>query len=216
MIVYDYFRSSASYRLRIALNLKGLTPERRYVHLVKGEQRGADYKALNPQGFVPFLIDDALTPHFSLSQSLAMIEYLNEKYPDPPLLPTSAEDRAVVRQIAQLIACDIHPLNNTRILSYLKNELQVDEAGRTKWYCRWIHEGFTALETMLVRRPVASTFCVGETPSIADICLVPQVTNANRFACSLDAFPTIMDIYHRAMALPAFSDAQPSKQGDAE
>ena len=216
MIVYDYFRSSASYRLRIALNLKGLTPERRFVHLVKGEQRGADYRALNPQGFVPFLIDAAVTPHFSLSQSLAMIEYLDEKYPDPPLLPASAEDRAVVRQIAQLIACDIHPLNNTRILSYLKNELQVDEAGRTKWYCRWIDEGFTALETMLVRRATASTFCVGEAPTIADICLVPQVTNANRFACSLDAFPTIMDIYHRAMALPAFDLAQPSKQGDAE
>jgi len=216
MIVYDYFRSSASYRLRIALNLKGLTPERRFVHLVKGEQRGADYRALNPQGFVPFLIDAAVTPHFSLSQSLAMIEYLDETYPDPPLLPASAEDRAVVRQIAQLIACDIHPLNNTRILSYLKNELQVDEAGRTKWYCRWIDEGFTALETMLVRRATASSFCVGETPTIADICLVPQVTNANRFACSLDAFPTIMDIYHRAMALPAFDLAQPSKQGDAE
>ncbi len=212
MIVYDYFRSSASYRLRIALNLKGLQPERRFVHLVKGEQRGAEYKALNPQGFVPFLVEG----DFSLSQSLAMIEYLDEKYPEPPLLPSNLEDRALARQIAQLIACDIHPLNNTRILSYLKNELQVDEAGRTKWYCRWIHEGFTALESLLVRRPRASTFCVGETPTVADICLVPQVTNANRYGCALDQFPIVMAIYQRAMALPAFSDAQPSKQPDAE
>ena len=212
MIVYDYFRSSASYRLRIALNLKGLQPERRFVHLVKGEQRGTDYKALNPQGFVPFLIDD----DFSLSQSLAMIEYLDEKYPQPPLLPPGIEARAVARQIAQLIACDIHPLNNTRILSYLKNQLQVDEAARTQWYCHWIQEGFTALETMLAKRTVASAFCVGDAPTIADICLIPQVTNANRFACPLDGFPIIMGIYDRAMALPAFNDAQPSKQGDAE
>ena len=212
MIVYDYFRSSASYRLRIALNLKGLQPERRFVHLVKGEQRGADYKALNPQGFVPFLIDD----DFSLSQSLAMIEYLDEKYPQPPLLPPGIEARAVARQIAQLIACDIHPLNNTRILSYLKNQLQVDEAARTRWYCHWILEGFTALEAMLTKRAVASKFCVGDTPTIADICLIPQVANANRFACPLDGFPIIMGIYDRAMALPAFNDAQPSKQGDAE
>ena len=212
MIVYDYFRSSASYRLRIALNLKGLQPDRRYVHLAKGEQRSADYKALNPQGFVPFLIDD----NFSLSQSLAMIEYLDEKYPNPPLLPSNIEERATVRQIAQLIACDIHPLNNTRILGYLSNELKLSDAAKTHWYCKWIHEGFTALETMLAKRSKASLFCVGDTPTIADICLVPQVTNANRFACSLDAFPIIMKIYHRARALPAFDAAQPLKQPDAE
>ncbi|MFN8986124.1 MAG: maleylacetoacetate isomerase, partial [Burkholderiales bacterium] len=159
MIVYDYFRSSASYRLRIALNLKGLQPDRRYVHLAKGEQRSADYKALNPQGFVPFLIDD----YFSLSQSLAMIEYLDEKYPNPPLLPNNIEERATVRQIAQLIACDIHPLNNTRILGYLSNELKLSDAAKTQWYCKWIHEGFTALETMLANRKGASLFCVGDT-----------------------------------------------------
>ena len=212
MIIYDYFRSSASYRLRIALNLKGLQPERRSVHLAKGEQRAADYKALNPQGFVPFLIDG----DFALSQSLAIIEYLDEKYPDPPLLPDNIEARATVRQIAQLIACDIHPLNNTRILGYLGNELKLSDAAKTQWYCRWIHEGLSALESMLAKRNNVSPFCVGDRPTLADICLIPQVTNANRFACSLDAFPIIMGIYDHAMTLSAFEAAQPALQPDAE
>ncbi len=208
MIVYDYFRSSASYRLRIALNLKGLAPEFRSIHLGKGEQRSADYKAINPQGFVPYLIDG----DFHLSQSLAIIEYLDDKYPDPPLMPKDVEQRALVRQIALLIACDIHPLNNSRILTYLTDDLKVSDAVKTQWYCGWIDEGFTALEKMLATRKVQSPFCIGDSPTLADICLIPQVTNANRFSCALDKFPLIMDIYHRAMTLPAFDRAQPTKQ----
>ncbi len=193
------------------MNLKGLSPEQRRIHLAKGEQKSATYKALNPQGFVPYLIDG----EFTLTQSLAMIEYLDEKYPDPPLMPTTIEDRARARQIAQLIACDIHPLNNTRVLAYLSDTLKVSDSVKTQWYCGWIHDGFTALETMLASRKQQTLFCVGDTPTIADICLIPQVANANRFSCALDAFQTIMDIYHRAMALPAFDTAQPSKQPDA-
>jgi maleylacetoacetate isomerase len=212
MIVYDYFRSSASYRLRIALNLKGLKPERRFVHLAKGEQRAADYKALNPQGFVPLLIDD----DFSLGQSMAMIEYLDEKYPTPPLMPADIESRAVARQIAQLIACDIHPLNNSRVLAYLSNDLKLSDATKAQWICKWIHDGFAALEAMLAKRTTQSKFCIGDTPTIADICLIPQVTNATRFSCSMDAFPAINAIYQHAMTLPAFHDAQPRLQPDAE
>ncbi|MCE2989759.1 MAG: maleylacetoacetate isomerase [Burkholderiales bacterium] len=211
MIIYDYFRSSASFRLRIALNLKQLTAERRGVHLVRGEQKQAAYREVNPQGLVPFLVDGDL----GLSQSLAIIEYLEEKYPTPPLLPADIESRAFARQIAQLIACDIHPLNNTRVLAYLSDPLKLDESARTRWYCGWIHEGFAALEAMLKRRAVQSPFCVGDFPTIADICLVPQVTNAQRFSCALDPFPMIMAIYDRAMQLPAFADAHPSRQPDA-
>jgi maleylacetoacetate isomerase len=212
MLIYDYFRSSASFRLRIALNLKGLKPERRFVHLAKGEQRSADYKALNPQGFVPFLIDG----DFSLSQSMAMIEYLDEKYPEPPLLPKNSETRALARQIAQIIACDIHPLNNARILTYLSGDLKLSDAAKTQWVCRWIHDGFAALEMMLSKRATHTKFCVGDAPSIADICLIPQVTNAMRFSCAMDAFPIISEIYQYAMTQPAFHDAQPRLQPDAE
>ncbi len=208
MIVYDYFRSSASYRLRIALNLKDLTPEFRNIHLGKGEQRSAEYKAVNPQGFVPYMLDG----DFHLSQSLAIIEYLDDKHPYPPLMPKNIEERAMVRQIALLIACDIHPLNNSRVLAYLTDDLKVSDAVKTQWYCGWIDDGFTALEALLKSRKVQSDFCVGDSPTLADICLIPQVTNANRFACALDKFPAIMDIYHRAMALPAFDRAQPTKQ----
>ncbi len=212
MIVYDYFRSSASYRMRIALNLKGLKPDRRFVHLAKGEQRAPEYKALNPQGFVPFLVDD----DFSLSQSMAMIEYLDEKYPEPPLLPKDIETRAIARQIAQLIACDIHPLNNSRILAYLSNDLKLSDAAKAQWICKWIHDGFTALETMLAKRATQTKFCVADVPTIADICLIPQVTNATRFSCAMDAFPIINGIYQHAMTHAAFHDAQPRLQPDAE
>jgi maleylacetoacetate isomerase len=211
MIVYDYFRSSASFRLRIALNLKGLSPERRTIHLAKGEQREPAYKAVNPQGFVPYMIED----DFALAQSLSIIEYLDEVYPEPPLLPRDAKQRARVRQFAQMIACDIHPLNNTRVLSYLSEQLKLSDSDKTRWYCHWIAEGFDALETQLARRAVQSPFCVGDTPTLADICLIPQVANANRFSCALDRYPIVVDIYHRAMKLSAFNDAQPSKQPDA-
>ena len=211
MIVYDYFRSSAAFRLRIALNLKQLTPERRSIHLGQGEQREASFKAVNPQGFVPYLIDG----DFELSQSLAIIEYLDEKYPAPPLLPVDIESRARARQIAQIVACDIHPLNNSRILSYLSDDLKLSDDAKNKWVCGWIHDGFLAIESLLNVRKHQSVFAVGDTPSLADICLIPQVTNANRFACSMDKFPKITAIYANAMALPAFDCAQPSKQADA-
>ena len=211
MIVYDYFRSSAAFRLRIALNLKGLVPERRYIHLANNAHRTDEYRAVNPQGFVPYMIDD---DGFELSQSMAMIEYLDETHPAPPLLPQNFRERAMARCIAQIIACDIHPVNNKRILDKLTDDLHVGDETKTRWYCGWIHEGFAAIEKMLDKRPVQSPFCVGDTPTIADICLIPQVANANRFKCSLDAFPRILGIYHHAMKLSAFHDAQPSKQPD--
>ncbi len=210
MILYEYFRSSAAFRVRIALNLKGLSPDRRYIHLANGEQHTAAYKYMNPQALVPLLVDG----EFSLSQSLAIIEYLDETYPDPPLLPMNSCDRAWVRSVAQLIACDIHPVNNLRVLNYLSNTLGQGDEAKNRWYCHWINEGFGALEKMLERRTVQSTFCLGEAPSLADICLVPQVANANRFKCTLDAFPLVVGIYHHAMKLSAFNDAQPSKQPD--
>lgn len=210
MILYEYFRSSAAFRVRIALNLKGLEAERRYVHLANGEQRRPEYRAVNPQGLVPYLVDG----EFSTGQSLAIIEYLDERHPDPPLLPPTAEGRAMVRSMAQLVACDIHPLNNTRVLGYLADEFKLDDAARNRWYCHWIREGFAALEILLARRASQSAFCYGETPTLADICLIPQVANANRFKCALDAFPRIVGIYHHAMKLSAFNDAQPSRQPD--
>ena len=210
MIVYEYFRSSAAFRLRIALNLKGLTAERRYIHLANGEQHKPEYKAINPQGLVPYLVDG----DFTLGQSLAIIEYLDETHPQPALLPVDAMQRAWVRSVAQMIACDIHPLNNTRVLSYLSDELNVSDEQKNRWYCHWIREGFTALEKMLADRKIQSTFCLGETPTLADICLIPQVANANRFKCALDAFPKIAGIYQHAMKLSAFNDAQPSRQPD--
>ena len=211
MILHDYFRSSASFRVRIALNLKGLAPERRSVHLVKGEQRSAEYRAINPQGFVPMLT----LGEQRFTQSLAIIEYLDEAYPMPPLLPKTAEERAWVRSIAQAIACDIHPLNNTRVLAYLKNTLGTSQETRDDWYRHWIHEGFTALETQLVARATGH-FCLGDTPTLADICLVPQVFNSARVNMVLTPWPRIASIHAACLALPAFADAVPAKQPDAE
>lgn len=210
MIIYEYFRSSAAFRLRIALNLKGLDAERKYIHLANGEQRKPEYRAINPQSLVPFLVDG----EFTLAQSLAIIEYLDEIHPEPALLPVDARQRAWVRSVAQLIACDIHPLNNLRVLNYLTDEFKVSDEAKNRWYCHWILEGFGALEKILEGRKIQSTFCLGETPTLADICLIPQVANANRFKCALDSFPNIVSIYHHAMKLSAFNDAQPSKQAD--
>jgi maleylacetoacetate isomerase len=215
MILYGYFRSSAAYRVRIAMNLKGLNPEQRSIHLAKKVQLTDEYRAINPQGFVPCLIDDDDTQSFSLAQSLAIIEYINEIHPEPPLLPANPRDRALARSIALLIACDIHPLNNPKVLDTLTATFGMTDEQKTRWYCGWIHEGFTALEELLVRQKNQGKYCVGNTPTIADICLIPQVTNANRFKCALDKFPRIMEIYNRAMQHPAFDAAQPSKQADA-
>jgi maleylpyruvate isomerase len=212
MILYDYFRSSAAYRVRIALNLKGLASERRFVHLRKGEQRDPAYLELNPQGLVPMLV----VGERRLTQSLAIIEYLEEKHPQPPLLPVGPEDRARVRAAALSIACDIHPLNNLRVLKYLSKPLGVDEPKRDDWYRHWVVEGFTALEAQLAQHSASSPFCFGDTPTLADVCLVPQVDNALRLNVPLDAFPRIRAVNAACLALPAFDQARPENNPDAE
>lgn len=217
MILYGFFRSSASYRVRIAMNLKGLTPEHRPIQLAKKMQNTDEYRTINPQGFVPYLIDDdnLQKESFSLAQSLAIIEYINDIHPEPPLLPADPRDRALARSIALMIACDIHPLNNPKVLDTLTGNFGISDEQKAQWYCGWIHEGFTAIEALLARQKNSGKYCVGDIPTIADICLIPQVTNANRFKCALDKFPRIMEIYHHAMQHPAFDAAQPSKQADA-
>ena len=217
MILYGFFRSSASYRVRIAMNLKGLKPEHRSIQLAKKMQNTDEFRAINPQGFVPYLIDDGDVSEgaFSLGQSLAIIEYINEIHPEPPLLPADPRARAFARAIALSIACDIHPLNNPKVLDTLTGKFGISDEQKTNWYCGWIHEGFTAIEALLAKQNNPGKYCVGDTPTIADICLIPQVSNANRFKCALDKFPRIMKIYHHAMQHPAFDAAQPSKQPDA-
>jgi maleylpyruvate isomerase len=211
MILHDYFRSSAAYRVRIALNLKGLEYERRFVHLRKGEQRAPEYRKHNPQGLLPTLEVDGQ----ELTQSLAIIEYLDETHPLPALLPGAPADRAFVRAVALLIACDIHPIDNLRVLQYLAKTLGVDEPRRDDWYRHWIREGFDALEPMLAAR-ATGRFCLGDTPTLADICLVPQVANAKRLNTPLDAYPRILAVNEACLALPAFDRAQPQHQPDAE
>lgn len=212
MILHDYFRSSAAYRLRIALNLKGLAPERRFVHLLRGEQRAPAFLALNPQGLVPVLEVGGRR----LTQSVAIIEYLDEKHPNPPLLPVGPEDRAWVRAIALAIACDIHPLNNTRVLGYLKNTLGLDQAARDDWYRHWIRLGFEAIEPQLAARAGEGPYCFGREPTLADICLVPQVANAGRVNLDLGPWPRIRGIDAACREHPAFAAAHPSRQPDAE
>jgi maleylacetoacetate isomerase len=211
MILYDFFRSSAAYRVRIALNLKGLEAERRFVHLRRGEQRAPAYLELNPQGLVPMLVVGGRR----LTQSLAIIEYLDERHPLPPLLPQGDEDRAFVRAVALAIACDIHPLDNTRVLHYLEHTLGLGAEARDAWYRHWIDEGFRAIEALLATRS-AGAFCAGETPTLADICLVPQVANANRFKMDLSPYPRIRAINAACLELAAFDRARPDKQPDAE
>lgn len=212
MELYTYFRSSAAYRVRIALNLKGLKADYRYVHLVKdgGEQHRPEYLAVNPQGLVPTLVDNGHV----LTQSLAIIEYLEETHPEPPLLPKDALGRARVRALALVVACDIHPLNNSRMLKYLEHELGADQATRDTWYRHWVVEGFKALEKLL-DNPATGKFCHGDQPTLADICLVPQVFNAKRFKIDLSPFPTIERINDHCLTLKPFADAAPEKQKDA-
>jgi maleylpyruvate isomerase len=209
MLLYDYFRSSAAFRVRIALNFKGLKPERRYVHLRKGEQRAPRYLELNPQGLVPTLV----IGERRLTQSLAIIEYLEEEHPLPPLLPSEAGKRAWVRAFALSIACDIHPINNLRVLKYLQ-AMGIGEPARDEWYRHWIREGFTALEAQLAGHP--GTYCCGDNVTLADVCLVPQVFNAKRLDVDLAPYPRIGAVHEACMSLPAFADAQPSRQPDAE
>jgi maleylacetoacetate isomerase len=212
MILYDYFRSSAAYRVRIALNLKGLRAEHRFVHLRKGDQRADAYREVNPQMLVPTL---DIGGGARLTQSLAIIEYREEKYPQPPLLPPGAEDRASVRAVALAIACDIHPIDNLRVLQYLERELGVDEAKRNDWYRYWIERGFEAIERLLAGRS-PGRFCFGDSPTLADVCLVPQVANSQRLKMPLDRYPRIQAINEACLAVPAFDAARPENQPDAE
>ena len=212
--LYDYFRSSAAYRVRIALNVKGIAPdERTFVHLRMGGQRAQDYLALNPQGLVPAL---ALDDGNVLTQSLAIIEYLDDAYPSPPLLPADAVERARVRAIALQIACEIHPLNNLRVLNYLIGTLGVSKEQKDGWYRYWIDVGFEALEKALTRDPRTGRYCHGDTPTLADICLVPQIANARRFDIDMSPYPTLTRIDASLNELPAFAAAAPARQPDAE
>jgi maleylacetoacetate isomerase len=213
MKLYDYFRSSAAYRVRIALNLKGLAPEREFVHLRKGAQRGEDYLAVNPQGLVPALVTDDGTV---LTQSLAIVEYLDETVPSPPLLPRAPIERARVRSLAQAIACDIHPIDNLRVLRYLLHTVGVEEAQKDAWYKYWIDVGLEALEIAVSRDPATGRFCHGDTPTLADVCLVPQLANARRVDMDLSPYPTLVRIDAECQKLPAFAGAAPQRQPDFE
>lgn len=211
--LYTYFRSSAAYRVRIALHLKGLPFESVPVHLLQegGQQHGAAYAALNPAELVPMLVDDGL----SLPQSLAIIEYLDEQYPAAPLLPRDAAGRARVRALALAVACDVHPLNNLRVLQYLEHTLGQGAEARNAWVAHWVSLGFAALEAELARSPATGRFCHGDAPTLADCCLVPQWFNAERFKVPLDSYPTLARIVVACRELSAFAQAAPAAQPDA-
>lgn len=211
MRLYTFWRSSAAFRVRIALNLKAIDYESVSKLFSRDEHGAADYLALNPQGLIPALEDDGLV----IGQSLAIIEYLDETHPEPPLLPADPRGRAVVRSMAQGIACDIHPLNNLRVLNYLKGPLGQDAAGVERWYHHWIREGFLGLEQLARRHSGDGRHLYGGTVTLADVCLVPQLYNARRFRCDLDAFPTLTAIGAALEALPAFAAARPEAQPDA-
>jgi maleylpyruvate isomerase len=210
--LYGYFRSSAAFRVRIALNLKGIAYEQSFVHLRRKEQAAPDYLALNPTGLVPALEEDGQV----LIQSLAIIEYLDETHPEPPLLPGHPADRARVRGLAEIVACDIHPIDNLRVLLFVKHELGQDDAAVERWYNHWIVQGFNGLERILAEDGMAGEFCHGDAPTLADICLVPQVINAQRFKLDLSPYPTIRRIHANCLKLPPFERALPANQPDAE
>jgi maleylacetoacetate isomerase len=212
MKLYNYFRSSASFRVRIALELKDLDYEYIPVHLVKGEHREADYVAVSPSSLVPTLETDAGD---RLGQSMAIIEYLDEIHPQPPLVPREPLARARVRALAQLIACEIHPLNNLRVLKYLARDLKVTEETKNTWYLHWVQVGLQAFERELSLLP-PSTYSFGDTPTLADCCLVPQIFNAKRFNANFDGLPRTMAAFEACMALTAFQKAQPSSCPDNE
>jgi maleylpyruvate isomerase len=212
--LYSYFRSSAAYRVRIALNLKGITPDYRFVHLLKdgGQQHSEKYARLNPQELVPTLVHDG----HAIGQSLAIMEYLDEVKPEPPLLPKDPAGRARVRQLAYAVACDIHPVNNLRVLNYLRKPFGHNDEDVITWMTHWIDLGLGAIETMLSGSSETGRFCHGDTPTLADICLIPQMANARRGRTNLDAFPILKRIEAACFELPAFDNAQPQKQPDAE
>ncbi len=209
---YSYFRSSAAFRTRIALNLKGLKPEQVFVHLRKNEQGADGYLTLNPQALVPTLVHNGV----AIGQSLAIIEYLDEIVPEPPLLPNDALGRARVRQIAYAVACDIHPLGNLRVLNYLRDKLGHGEEELAAWSRHWIGLGFSAMEKLIAEAPSTGRFCHGDRPTLADICLIPQLGNARRAKLDLTPYPTLLRIEKAAYELAAFNDAAPKNQPDAE
>ena len=212
MKLYTFFRSSAAFRVRIALNLKGLQYEALPKAFARNEHRAPEYLALNPQGLIPALAVDGVV----LSQSLAIIEYLNERHPAPPLLPDDPIDRARVRSMALAIACEIHPLNNLRVLNYLRDSLQQDDAGVGTWYRHWVSEGFRGLELQAREFSANGRYCFGDAVSLADVLLVPQMFNARRFKTDLTPFPTLVGISTHLEALPAFAAARPEVQPDAQ
>jgi maleylpyruvate isomerase len=214
MKLYTFFRSSASYRVRIALNLKGLEYESIPVHLRRGggEQHAPDYKKKNPQALVPTLEDGGRI----LTQSLAIIEYLEERYPNPPLLPKDPGDRALVRAMALAIACEVHPIQNLKVLNYLKGEMKQSGDAANRWAQHWIGLGLAALEEMVRAAPKRGKFCFGDIPTMADLCLVPQLGNARRFGCDLAPYPNLLRIEAACIALPAFAKAAPENQPDRE
>jgi len=214
MKLYNYFRSSASFRVRIALNLKGLPYEYAAVHLTKGggQQFAPEFRAINPDALIPVLDDEGQR----LTQSLAIIEYLEETHPEPPLLPTAPLERAYVRAIALGIACEIHPLNNLRVLRYLVRDMKVTDGQKDAWYRHWVQEGLAAVEARLVAENRCGRYALGSRVTLADVVIVPQIFNAKRFDCRLDHVPTVMRIFEHCMELPAFIDAQPARQPDAE
>jgi maleylpyruvate isomerase len=212
MKLHGYFRSSAAFRVRIALNLKGIAYDAAYVHLAKGEHRAPAYGALNPQALVPTLEDAGQL----LTQSLAIIEYLEETHPQPALLPKDAAGRARVRSLALLVACEIHPVNNLRVLQHLKRTLGQDEEQVNAWYRHWIADGLSKLEAQLAGTAGTGLCSHGDAPTMADCCLVPQVFNAQRYKCDTAAFPTVMRVFAECMKIDAFDRAQPAKQPDAE
>jgi len=211
MKLYTFFRSSASFRVRIALNLKGIAWESVPVNLPKSEHVEARFKAINPQGLVPALDDSGRL----LSQSLAIIEYLDEVCPGPKMLPGDAFERAYVRAFSQLIACEIHPLNNLRVLKYIKRTYKLDDEGVNGWYRHWIAEGFASMEAFLLNERKHGRHVLDDQATMADCCLVPQVFNAQRYECDLKPYPAVMEIFDQCMQLDAFVAAQPMKQPDA-
>lgn len=212
MQLYSYFRSSASFRVRIALALKGLPYDYVPVHLVKNEQLKPPFDALSASRLVPLLKDGDAT----LTQSLAIIEYLDETHPEPPLLPADALGRARVRALALDIACEIHPINNLRVLRYLVREMKVSEDGKNRWYRHWVESGLETVERQLAGHPATGRFCHGDTPGLADVLLVPQIFNAQRFECRLEHVPTVMRVFEACMQLSAFQAAEPSACPDAD
>ena len=212
MKLYDYWRSSAAYRVRIALNLKSLSYESISVHLAKGAQHAKDYRSKNPQGLVPLLVNDK----GAFSQSLAIIEYLDELHRVPPLLPSDPEARAQVRAMAHVVASDIHPINNLRVQQYLTKEFGASEDQKTRWIHHWIALGLESLEAMVKQVGSGGKFCIGSAPTLADVCLIPQLYNARRFKLDLTPYPTLVAIDAHCTTLKPFAEAAPEKQADAQ